>query len=145
MEDFFWGVGRGRLWHCEHCHFLNYFLPNLQLNIGKKYIKTANIVDESLILAIVLRNYSTKASYIFQLQRELKVWKYIFNLFHFEECLSKTGIRSFDLCLCLFWLFMNIMAVLCLVFGWIINCPCLSLFCFAFSCFVYYLCVIINI
>ena len=66
------------------------FLPGLQLNIGKKYLKTAKIIDESLILAIVLRNYSTKPSYIFQLKRELKVWKYIFNLFHF------------DLCVCLF-------------------------------------------
>jgi hypothetical protein len=27
---------------------------------------------------------STKPSYIFQLKRELKVWKCIFNLFHFE-------------------------------------------------------------
>jgi hypothetical protein len=35
--------------------------------------------------------------------------------------------------------------VLCLVFGWIINCPCLSFLCFPSSCFVYYLCVIINI
>jgi hypothetical protein len=60
------------------------FLPNLQLNIGKKYLKTAKIIDESSILAIVLRNYSTKPSYIFQLKRELKIWKYIFNLFHFE-------------------------------------------------------------
>ena len=60
------------------------FLPNLQLNIGKKYLKTAIIIDESLILAIVSRNYSTKPSYIFQLKRELKIWKYIFNLFHFE-------------------------------------------------------------
>jgi hypothetical protein len=57
----------------------NCFLPNLQLNIGKKYLKTANIIDESLILAIDLSNYSTKPSYIFQLKRELKVWKYIFN------------------------------------------------------------------
>jgi hypothetical protein len=63
---------------------LSYFLPNLQLNIGKKYLKTAKIIDESLILTIVLRNYSTKPSYIFQLRRELKVWKYIFNLFHIE-------------------------------------------------------------
>jgi hypothetical protein len=31
-----------------------------------------------MIFAIVLRNYSTKPSYIFQLKRELKVWKYIF-------------------------------------------------------------------
>ena len=70
--------------------FFSYFLPSLQLNIGKKYLKTAKIIDESLILAIVLRNYSTKPSYIFQLKRELKVWKYIFNLF------------QFDLCVCLF-------------------------------------------
>jgi hypothetical protein len=53
----------------EHS-FLSYFLPNLQLNIGKKkYLKTAKIIDESLILAIVLRNYSTKPSYIFQIKR----------------------------------------------------------------------------
>ena len=67
----------------EHCHFFSYFLPNLQLNISKKYLKTAKIIDESLILAIVLRNYSTKptCSYIFQLKRVLKVWKYIFSLF----------------------------------------------------------------
>jgi hypothetical protein len=63
---------------------VSYFLPNLQLNIGKKYLKTAIIIDESLILAIVSHNYSTKPSYIFQLKRELKVWKYIFNLFYFE-------------------------------------------------------------
>jgi hypothetical protein len=55
-----------------------------ELNIGKKYLKTAKIIDESLILAIVLRNYSTKPSYIFQLKRELKVWKYIFNLFDYN-------------------------------------------------------------
>ena len=41
---------------------------------------------------------------------------------------------------------MNTRPVLCLVFGSIINCPCLSfeLVCVS-SCFVYYLCVIINI
>jgi hypothetical protein len=39
------------------------FLPNLQLNIGKKYLKTAIIIDESLIHAIVSRNYSTKPSW----------------------------------------------------------------------------------
>jgi hypothetical protein len=60
---------------------------NLTL-IKKKYIKTANIIDESLILAIVLRNYPAKPSYIFQLKRELKVWKYIFNLFHFEMIIN---------------------------------------------------------
>jgi hypothetical protein len=59
----------------EHCHCYSYFLPNLQLNIGKKYLKTANIIDESLILAVVLRSNSTKPSYIFQLNRELE--KYI--------------------------------------------------------------------
>jgi hypothetical protein len=34
----FWG---GRVEHeIEHCHFVSYFfLPNLQLNIGKKYLK----------------------------------------------------------------------------------------------------------
>ena len=64
--------------------FLAIVLPSVQLNIGKKYLTTAQNIDESLILAIVLSNYHTKPSYIFQLKRELKVWKYIFNLFHFE-------------------------------------------------------------
>ena len=137
-------MGVGLDYDIEHCHFIRYFLPNFQLNIGKKYLKTANIIDESLILAIVLRNYSTKPSYIFQLKRELKVWKYIYLTYSTSKCLSKTGIRSFDLCVCLFWLFMNTRPVLCLVFSWIINCPCLSFF-FVSSCFVYYLCVIINI
>ena len=83
----------------EHCHFFSYFLPNLQLNIGKKYLKTAKIIDESLILAIVLRNYSTKPSYIFQLKRELKVWKYIFNLFHFEMLIQNRNPKFRPLCL----------------------------------------------
>jgi hypothetical protein len=83
VGGFFWGGGVEH--DIEHCHFVSYFfLPNLQLNIGKKCLKTAIIVDESLIFAIVSRNSSTKPSYIFQLKRELKVWKYIFNLFHFE-------------------------------------------------------------
>jgi hypothetical protein len=80
--------------------FLAIFLPNLRLNIGKKkYLKAANIIDESLILAIVLRNYYTKPSYIFQLKRELKVWKYIFNLFHFEMLIQK---QKSEVSLCLF-------------------------------------------
>ena len=69
----------------EHCHFVSYFFyQTCNLTLVKKYLKTAIIIDESLILAIVSRNYSTKPSYIFQLKRELKVWNYIFNLFHFE-------------------------------------------------------------
>jgi hypothetical protein len=107
--------------------FLAIVLPSVQLNIGKKYLTTAQNIDESLILAIVLSNYHTKPSYIFQLKRELKVLKYIFNLFHFEVLIENRN-RSFDLCLCLFWLFMNIKHVLCLVFGWIINGSCLSFF-----------------
>jgi hypothetical protein len=79
--------------------FISYFLPNLQLNIGKKYIKTAKIIDKSLILAIVLRNYSTKPSYIFQLKRELKVWKYLFNLFHFEMLIQNRNSKFRPLCL----------------------------------------------
>ena len=68
-------------------------------NSGKKYLKTAKIIDESLILAIVLRNYSTKPSYIFQLKRELKVWKYIFNLFHFEMLIQNRNPKFQPLCL----------------------------------------------
>jgi hypothetical protein len=56
-------LGGGVDYDIEHCHVFSYFLPNLQLNIGKKYLKTAKIIDESLIFAIVLRNYSTKPSY----------------------------------------------------------------------------------
>jgi hypothetical protein len=82
LEGWF-GEG-GRTWHWALSFCELFFLPNLQLNIGKKYLKTAIIIDESLIHAIVSRNYSTKPSYICQLKRELKVWKYIFNLFHFE-------------------------------------------------------------
>jgi hypothetical protein len=33
--------------------FFSYFLPNFQLKIGTKYLKTAKNIDESLILAIV--------------------------------------------------------------------------------------------
>ena len=72
-------------------HFFSYFLPNLQLNIGKKYLKTAKIIDESLILAIGLRNYSTK--------RELKVRKYIYNLFHFEMLIQNRNPKFRLLCL----------------------------------------------
>ena len=68
-------------------------------NIGKKYLKTAKIIDESLILAIVLRYYSTKPSYIFQLKRELKVWRYIFNLFHFEMLIQNRNPKFRHLCL----------------------------------------------
>ena len=93
------GGGGGVDYDIEYCHFFSYFLPNLQLNIGKKYLKTAKIIDESLILAIVLRNYSTKPSYIFQLKRELKVWKYIFNLFHFEMPIQNRNLKFRPLCL----------------------------------------------
>ena len=79
--------------------FVAIFLPNLQLNIGKKYLKTAKIIDESLILAIFLRNYSTKPSYIFQLKRELNVRKYIFNLFHFEMLIQNRDPKFRPLCL----------------------------------------------
>jgi hypothetical protein len=53
--DFFWGGG-GRTWHWSLSICELFFLPNLQLNIGKKYLKTAIIIDESLIHAIVSRN-----------------------------------------------------------------------------------------
>ena len=92
---FFWGGGSTVI-------FLAIFLPNLQLNIGKKYLKTAKIIDESLILAIVLRNYSANPSYIFQLKRELKVWKYIFSLFHFEMLIQNRNPKFRPLCLFVF-------------------------------------------
>ena len=126
-------------------HFISYFLPNLQLNIGKKYLKTAKIIDESLILAIVLRNYSTKPSYTFQLQRELKVWKYIFNQFHFEMLIQNRNPKFRPLCLFVLT-FHEYEARF--VFDFRLDYK-LSLFTFFFvfvsSCFVYYLCIIINI
>jgi hypothetical protein len=80
--------------------YSSYYVINLQLNIGrKKYLKTAKIIDESLILAIVLRNYSTKPSYIFQLKRELKVSKYKFSLFHFEMLIQSSNPKFRPLCL----------------------------------------------
>jgi hypothetical protein len=45
----FWGGGVD--YDIEHCDFFSYFLPNL-LNIGKKYLKTAKNIDESLILQL---------------------------------------------------------------------------------------------
>ena len=57
LDIFCWG---GLEHDIEHCHFVSYFfLPNLQLNIVKKYLKTAINIDESLIHAIVSRNLST--------------------------------------------------------------------------------------
>ena len=101
MEDRF-SLGGGVDYDIEHCHLFSYLLPNFQLNIGKKYLKTAQSIDESLILAIVLRNYSTKPSYNFQLKRVLKDWKYIYLTYSTLKYLSNTGIRIFDLCVCLF-------------------------------------------
>ena len=79
--------------------FLAIVLPSVQLNIGQKYLKTAKNIDESLILEIVLSNYYTKPSYIFQLKRELKVWKYIFNLFHLEMLIQNRNPKFRPLCL----------------------------------------------
>jgi hypothetical protein len=58
---------RGVDYDIEHCILFAICLPNLQLNIGKKYLNTEKIIDESLILAIVLRNYSAKPSYIYDI------------------------------------------------------------------------------
>ena len=142
------GVGGGGVEHdIDHCHFVSYFffLQNLQLNIGKKYLKTAMIIDESLIHAIVSRNYSTKPSYIFQLKRGLEVWKYIFNLFHFEVLIQNRNPKFRSLSLFVLT-FHEYMARFVFVFCWIINCPCLSfclfwvkLFCVLFMCYNQYI------
>ena len=96
------GWGGGVNYDIEHCNFLAIFFPDPQLNIGIKYLKTAKIIDESLILAIVLRNYYTKPSYILQLKCELKVWKYIFNLFHYEMLIQNRNPKFRPLCLFVF-------------------------------------------
>ena len=136
------GVGWRGVWveHDIYCHFVSYFIPNFQLNIGKKNLKTAIIIDGSLIYAIVSRNYSTKPSYIFQLKRELKVWKYIFNLFHFEVLIQNRNpkFRSLSLFVLTFHEYKARF-----VFGFRLDNK-LSLFIFSLFC-VYYLCVIIII
>ena len=76
---------------------LTIFYQTFNLTLVKKYLKTAKIIDESLILAIVLRNYSTKPSYIFQLKRELNVWK--FHLFHFVMLIQNRNQKFRPLCL----------------------------------------------
>ena len=114
-------------------------------NIGKKYLKTAKIIDESLILAIVSRNYSTKPSYIFQLKPELKVWKYIFNLFHFEVDIQNrnTKFRSLSLFVLTFHEYKA-----CFVFGFRLDYKlflfifflfCVKLFCVLFMCYNQYI------
>ena len=114
--------------------FSYFFYQTFSLTLVKKYLKTAKIIDESLILAIVLRNYSTKPSHIFQLKRELKVWKYIFNLFHFEMLIQNSNPKFRPLCLFVLT-FHEYEAPFVLVFGWIINCPCLSFLCFCVKLF----------
>ena len=139
------GGGGGRVvdYDIEHCHFVSYFLPNLQLNIGKKYLQTAKIIDESLILAIVLRNYSTKPSYIFQFKRELKVWKYIFNLFHFETLIQNRNPKFRPLCLfVLIFHEYEVRFLLSFRLDYKLSLFIFSSFFFVLSCFVYYLCVI---
>jgi hypothetical protein len=117
------------------------FLPNLQLNIGKKYLKTATIIDESLILAIVLRNYSTKPSYIFQLKRELNVSKYIFNLFHFEMLIQNRNPKFRPLCLFVLTFheyearFVMDYKLSLFIF---LFCFCVKLFCILFMCYNQY-------
>ena len=99
IGGFFLGAGGGGDYDIEHCHFRVIFYQTFNLTLLKKYLKTTNIIDESLILAIVLRNYSTKPSYIFQLKRELKVWKYIFNLFHLKMLIQNRNQKFRPLCL----------------------------------------------
>ena len=106
------------------------------------YLKTAKIIDESFIFTIVLCNYSTKPSYIFQLKRELKVWKYIFSLIQFEMLIQNRNPKFRPLCLFVLT-FHEYEARF--MFGFRLDYK-LSLFIFFFvsSCFVHYLCVIIN-
>ena len=133
--------GSSRTWHWALSFCELFFLPNLQL---KKYLKTAIIIDESMIHVIVSRNCSIKPSYIFQLKRELKVWKYIFNLFHFEVLIQNRNpkFRSLSLFVLTFHEYKTRF-----VFGFRLDYK-LSLFiffCSVSSCFVCYLYVIINI
>jgi hypothetical protein len=82
----------------------------------EKYLKIAIIIDESLIHAIVSRKYSTKPSYIFQLKRELKVWKYIFNLFHFEVLIQNRNPNFLSLSL-----FVNDSSIIIAVFRYFLT------------------------
>jgi hypothetical protein len=120
------------------------FLAIFYLTFNLTLVKNTKKLQKLLILAIVLRNYSTKPSYIFQLKRELKVWKYIFNLFYFEMLIQNRNPKFRPLCLFVLT-FHEYEARF--VLGFRLDYK-LSLFIFFFSvssCFVYYSCVIINI
>ena len=141
MEGWLFSGGGGRRWHSALILWA-IFYQTCYLTLVKKYLKTAIIIDESLILAIVSRNYSTKPSYI-QLKRELKVCKYIFNLFHFEVLIQNRNpkFRSLSLFVLTFHEYKARF-----VFGFRLDYKLfIFFFCFASSCFVYYLCVIINL
>jgi hypothetical protein len=120
------------------------FLAIFYLTFNLTLVKNTKKLQKLLILAIVLRNYSTKPSYIFQLKRELKVWKYIFNLFYFEMLIQNRNPKFRPLCLFVL-AFREYEARF--VFDFRLDYK-LSLFIFLFffvsSCFVYYLCAIIN-
>jgi hypothetical protein len=93
IDFFFWG---GRGYDIEHCHFLlAIFYQTFNLTLVKKFTINCKIYW----WIILLRKYSTKPSYIFQLKRELKVWKYIFNLFHFEMLIQNRNPTFRPMCL----------------------------------------------
>jgi hypothetical protein len=90
--------GRDRLWHWALIFEL-FFYQTFNLTMVKKIPKNCKNYWWIIDTCNCLRNYSTKPSYIFQIKRELKVWKYIFNLFHFEMLIQNRYQMFRPLCL----------------------------------------------
>ena len=116
-------------------HFWAIFYQTFNLTMVKKIPKNCKNYWWIIDTCNCLRNYSTKPSYIFQIKRELKVWKYIFNIFHFEMLIQKRNPKFRPLCL-----FVLTFVFVCFDFSWIRGPFCvwfykLSLFIF-FVCFL---------
>ena len=126
-------------------HFWAIFYQTFNLTLVKKIPKNCKNYWWIIDTCNCLRNYSTKPSYIFQIKRELKVWKYIFNLFHFEM-LIQNRYQMFRP-LCLFVLTFHEYEAR-FVFGFRLDyklslfifffCFCVKLFCVLFMCYNQY-------
>ena len=114
--------------------FLAIFYQTFQLNIGKKNtLKLPKLLMNHWYLQLFYITILLNQVISFNSKRELKVWKYIFNLFHFEMLIQNRNPKFRPLCLFVLTFHEY---VLCLVFGWIINC--VKLFCVLFMCYYQY-------
>ena len=125
--------------------FLAIFYQTFQLNIGKKKtLKLPKLLMNHWYLQLFYITILLNQVISFNSKRELKVWKYIFILFHFEMLIQNSNPKFRPLYLFVLTFHENEARF---VFGFRLDYK-LCLFIFFFfvsSCFVYYLCVIINI